>query len=289
MLLTLTLLAHQTLLSLDAVVRALVRRLVTRQRLLEWETAAEAELGNKRTAIDRYIDWMPFLAVALGVALWMTRPHALLAASPILVLWACSKPLAVWLNASPVEPPPEITRRDEWLLRKSALYIWRYFAELSNEEQNWLVPDNVQDDPPKLATSISPTNVGLLLNARQVANELGYITVPEMLDLTQKTLGTVDRMRKYRGHLLNWYDTRTLEAKPPFFVSSVDSGNLVASLWTLRQGCRDCLRRPLLSEALAAGLRDHLRVLANLGAFRKRELARFEDQIERGRLADGAA
>jgi cyclic beta-1,2-glucan synthetase len=282
-LLTLTLLAHQTLLSLDAVVRALVRRLVTRQRLLEWETAAEAELGNKRTAIDRYIDWMPFLAVALGAALWGTRPHALLAASPILFLWACSKPLAVWLNASPVEPPPETTRRDEWLLRKSALYIWRYFAELSNEEQNWLVPDNVQDDPPKLATSISPTNVGLLLNARQVANALGYITLPEMLDLTQKTLGTVDRMRKYRGHLLNWYDTRTLEAKPPFFVSSVDSGNLVASLWTLRQGFRDCLRRPLFSEALATGLRDHLRALTNLHAFPKRELARFEDQLDRRR------
>ncbi len=284
-LLTLTLLAHQTLLSLDAVVRALVRHLVTRQRLLEWETAAEAELGSKRTAIDRYIDWMPFLAVALGVALWFTRPHALLAASPILFLWACSKPLAVWLNASPVEPPPEITRRDEWLLRKSALYIWRYFAELSNEDQHWLVPDNVQDNPPKLATSISPTNVGLLLNARQVANELGYMTLPEMMDLTQKTLGTVDRMRKYRGHLLNWYDTRTLEAKPPFFVSSVDSGNLVASLWTLRQGCQDCLRRPLLSQKLAAGLRDHLRVLVELGALRKREFARFEDQMERGRWA----
>ncbi|MBZ5688459.1 MAG: glycosyl transferase [Acidobacteriia bacterium] len=281
-LLTLTLLAHQTLLSLDAVARALVRRLVTRERLLEWETAAEAELGNKRTAIDRYIDWMPFLAAALGLALWFTRPHALLAASPILILWACSKPLAVWLNASPVEAPPEISRQDEWLLRKSALHIWRYFAELSNEEQNWLVPDNVQDDPPKLATSISPTNVGLLLNARQVANELGYITVPEMVNLTQKTLSTVERMRKYRGHLLNWYDTRTLDAKPPFFVSSVDSGNLVASLWTLRQGCRDCLRRPLLSEAHAAGLRDHLRVLVKLRAFGKRELGRFEDQL-RGR------
>ena len=65
-LLTLTLLAHQTLLSLDAVVRALVRRLVTRERLLEWETAAEAELGERRTPIDRYIDWMPVLAVGLG-------------------------------------------------------------------------------------------------------------------------------------------------------------------------------------------------------------------------------
>src|ERR1700751_3512367 len=103
-----------------------------------------------------------------------------------------------------------------------------------------------------------------------------------MLDLTQKTLGTIDRMRKYRGHLLNWYDTRTLEAKPPFFVSSVDSGNLVASLWTLRQGLLDCLRRPLLSGGLAAGLQDHLRVLTELGAFRKSDLRRFEDQMDRG-------
>jgi len=279
-LLTLTLLAHQTLLSLDAVVRALVRRLVTRRRMLEWETAAEAELGKTRTAIDRYIDWMPFLAAALGVALWMTRPHAIWAASPILLLWACSKPLAVWLNASPIERPPEITRKDERLLRKSALHIWRYFAELSNEEQSWLVPDNVQEDPLKLAFSISPTNIGLLLNARQAANELGYISVPEMVDLTRKTLRTIERMRKYRGHLLNWYDTRTLEAKPPFFVSSVDSGNLVASLWTLRQGCRDCLRRPLISPRIAEGLQDHVRVLADLHLVRKRDLARFETQID---------
>src|ERR1700683_1595921 len=64
-LLTLTLLAHQTLLSLDAVVRALVRQ-VTRERMLEWETAAQAELGESRTPGDRYIDWMAFLAVGLG-------------------------------------------------------------------------------------------------------------------------------------------------------------------------------------------------------------------------------
>src|SRR5499427_2244976 len=108
-LLTLTLLAHQTLLSLDAVARALVRRLFTRQRLLEWETAEQVELGKNRTPIDRYIDWTPLLAAALGVLLWLTRPHALVAAAPILLLWACSKPLALWLNASPIEPPPEIS------------------------------------------------------------------------------------------------------------------------------------------------------------------------------------
>src|SRR4029077_15357984 len=58
-LLTFVFLAHQMLLSLDAVVRALVRRMVTRERLLEWETAAQAETGTRRTPIDRYLNWMP--------------------------------------------------------------------------------------------------------------------------------------------------------------------------------------------------------------------------------------
>ena len=101
-LLTLTLLAHQMLLSIDAVVRTLVRRLVTRERLLEWETAAEAELGERRTTtVDRYIEWVPLLAVGLGLLIWWTRPHSLPAAAPILGLWACSKGFVVWLNGSP--------------------------------------------------------------------------------------------------------------------------------------------------------------------------------------------
>jgi len=279
-LLTLTLLAHQTLLSLDAVVRSLVRRLITRERLLEWETAAEAELGQRATPIDRYLNWVPFLAIALGLLIWRTRPQSLVAAVPILVLWACSKGIALWLNASPIEAPPEITRADKQLLRRSALYIWRYFAEFSNEEHNWLIPDNVQDAPRKIAASVSPTNVGLLLNARQVASELGYLTLPEMVELTGKTLETVGRLTKYRGHLMNWYDTHTLEPKAPSFISSVDSGNLVASLWTLQQGCVEHLHQPFFSKALADGVLEYLRALLSLRALPKRALRRYEAEIQ---------
>jgi len=278
-LLNLTLLAHQTLLSLDAVVRALVRRLVTRERLLEWETAAEAEMGKHRTPIDRYIDWMPFLSVGLGLMIWLTRPHSLWAAMPILVLWFSSQPFARWLNGSPIAAQAEVSGRDEWLLRKSALYIWRYFLEFSTQEHHWLIPDNVQDEPRKAAATVSPTNVGLLLNARQAANEFGYFTVPEMLDLTQKTLETLLRMPKHRGHLMNWYKTNTLEPAPPFFLSSVDNGNLVASLWTLRQGILDRLQQPLLPKTLAEGLLDHLKVLGELRGFSKRELRRAEEEL----------
>ena len=59
-------------------------------------------------------------------------------------------------------------------LRGIALRTWRYFAEWSNEEHHWLIPDNLQEEPSRLAGRTSPTDLGLLLNARQVACELGY-------------------------------------------------------------------------------------------------------------------
>ena len=279
-LLTLTLLAHQTLLSLDAVGRALVRHLITRERLLEWETAAEAELGKHLTPIDRYLDWVPFLASGLSLLIWRTHPQSLPAAVPILILWAGSKGLALWLNKCPIQPPPEVTRKDAHLLRRSALHIWRYFAEFSNEEHNWLIPDNIQDNPRKIAGSVSPTNVGLLLNARQVAIELGFLTVPEFIELMQKTIDTIIHLPKYRGHLMNWYDTHTLEPRPPFFISSVDSGNLVASLWTLQQGCIEHLHEPLFSKALAEGFLDYLRALVQFRALPRRALLRYESEIQ---------
>jgi len=258
-LLRLTFLAHQTLLSLDAIVRVLVRRLVTRRGLLEWETAAEAELGNgRRTLVDRYLDWTPAVAIALGLLLWAERPLALLPAAPILLLWACSKRMALWLNQPLHAARYEMSAQDRWLLRRVALRTWRYFAEWSNQEHHWLIPDNLQEEPSRLAERTSPTNLGLLLNARQVACELGYITVPEFAELTSRTLATIEALPKYQGHLFNWYDTRTLAPLPPRFVSSADSGNLVAALWSLKQGSLERLWQPLLPASLLEGFLDHL-------------------------------
>ncbi|MGA8865405.1 MAG: glucoamylase family protein, partial [Candidatus Sulfotelmatobacter sp.] len=279
-LLTLVFLAHQTLLSLDAVSRALVRRTVTREGLLEWETAAEAELGAGRTPIDRYLDWMPFFAAGAGLLVWLVRPQALIAAIPVLILWAGSKLVALWLNESPVVPGANVSRQDTLFLRRAALHTWRYFSEFCSEEHNWLIPDNVQQQPPAVAPRVSPTNLGLLLNARQVAVEFGYLTVPELEFLTRQTLTTVARLTKHRGHLLNWYNTRTLEPLVPLFVSSVDSGNLLASLWTLQQGCLDRLRRPLLPVCLGEGLLDHLRVLAEARTLPRKQLSRCEANFQ---------
>ncbi|HLH07797.1 MAG TPA: glucoamylase family protein [Terriglobales bacterium] len=270
-LLTLTFLAHQALLSLDAILRALVRRLITRRGLLEWETAAQAELGHqKRTAVDVYLDWTPIVAVVLGLAIYYWRRESFWAALPILILWAFSKLVSSWLNRSPRALRKEVSKTDEMFLKQTALRTWRYFAEFSTAEHNWLVPDNVQEDPAKIAPRISPTNMGFLLNARQAAHEFGYLTLPEFAALNARTLQTMRSLERAHGHFLNWYDTQTLQPLPPKFVSSVDNGNLVASLWTLQQGCLNLLRKPLLQASLAEGAFDILVALRDLRACTRR-------------------
>ncbi|HET7206505.1 MAG TPA: glucoamylase family protein [Terriglobales bacterium] len=282
--LTLTFLAHQTLISIDAVVRAQVRRIITQRRLLEWETAAEAELAIKReTPVDRYLNWTPALALVLAAWVALQRPRALPAALAILVLWGASKLLSLWLNEPPRPQRNEASEKDQLFLRRAALRTWRYFAEFSNEEHNWLVPDNVQEDPPAVAARISPTNLGLLLNARQVACQFGYVTVPEFTYLTLRTLDTISRLPRYRGHLYNWYDTKTLAPLPPLFVSSVDSGNLVASLWTLQAGCLERLHLPVVQDHLAEGLLDYFEALADMRAFQRKSLRALRRVMRRER------
>jgi len=279
--LTITFLAHQALLSLDAMVRTLVRRMITRQRLLQWETAAQAELaGYKRTILDIYLDSTPALALGLFFLVWLVHRRAIPAAVPILFLWTLSKPISIWLNRPPRTPRKQVSERNQWLLRLSALRTWRYFAEFSTEEHHWLIPDNVLEENTKAAPRISPTNLGFLLNARQAACEFGYLTVPEFAQQTLRTLATVSQLQRHRGHLLNWYDTQTLAPLSPAFVSSVDSGNLVASLWTLQRGCLELLDQPLLQPELPDGFLDHLYVLTSLRALPRRKFSAMKRALK---------
>ncbi|MBZ5515479.1 MAG: glycosyl transferase [Acidobacteriia bacterium] len=269
-------LSHQTLLTLDAIVRTVVRLTITRRKLLEWETAAQAEQAGTRTPIDSYLRWTPWLSLAIGGALALTHPLALPAASPLLVLWGCSNRLARWLNR-PLRPArAQISAEDQEFLRSTALRTWRFFRQLGEEEGNGLVPDNIQESPPAVAHRISPTNLGLLLNAQLAAFELGYLTLPELVGEVDKTLSTAKSLARYKGHFLNWYDSRTLEPLTPRFVSTVDSGNLVCCLWTLKQVCRRLSGEPVLRTAMWRGLRDHVNLLEEIAA-----ATRVSNQIAR--------
>src|SRR5205814_9844824 len=73
---------------------------------------------------------------------------------------------------------------------------------------------------------------------------------------------TYDRLERFHGHFYNWYDTLTLKVLQPAYVSTVDSGNLLGSLLTLKQGLREKIDAPVCGPALRDGLADTLRLVA---------------------------
>ena len=236
----------QMLLSVDAILRSLVRRFVTGKRLLEWETAAQSETGRKKTSLDRYLQISPLLAIAVAAIVGSVSLHNLLVAAPVLVLWACAPAVAAWLDLAPRRESGPLAPEDRDFLEGQALLIWRYFSEFGGEENQWLIPDNVEEKHLLQVRKLSPTNLGMLFNTRQAALELGLLTLPEFTRATLETFATYDRLEKRRGHIYNWYDMETLKAIPPLTVSAVDSGNLLASLYTVHGGALDLLSRPLI-------------------------------------------
>ncbi|MEJ2206847.1 MAG: phosphorylase, partial [Gemmatimonadota bacterium] len=148
-----------------------------------------------------------------------------------------------------------------------------------DEKENALPPDNFQEDPePVIAHRTSPTNLGLYLLSATVARDFGWIGALDMAERLEATLDTMSRLRRFRGHFFNWYDTRTLEPLDPVYVSTVDSGNLAGHLIAMAQACRELLQRPLFGPELLEGIRDALQLV--LDAEERAEPARTQTVTE---------
>ncbi len=252
--LNLTFLPHHMFLSLDAIARSLSRSLVSGKHLLEWETAAQVEFGGSKTRLDVYLQLSPLAALLIALALAFTNMQSLFAAGPILFLWAIAPLVAIWLNSPPRQQEGPLTADDRLFLQQQALHVWRYFQEFGDEKNHWLIPDNVEEKNTLQVRKLSPTNLGMLFNARQAAYEFGFLTLSEFAQATLGTLNTYDRLEKQRGHIFNWYDIETLQPIAPLTISAVDSGNLTASLYTLHTGALDLLKRPLLDIEILTSL-----------------------------------
>jgi len=241
--LQLTFLASQAWESGHAIGLTLVRLGATQRRMLEWETAAaRAERGHDRNGARAFVMEMiasPVIAL-LGLALVViARPFALVAALPVLVLWAAA-PLVAHALSRPVPVRRlELGPEDRAFFERVARDTWRYFEDFMGPEDHDLPPDNFQETPePRVAHRTSPTNIGMGLLATLAAHDLGFIAKDVLAQRIDATLTTMEGLERYEGHLLNWYDTESLAALPPRYVSTVDSGNLAGALMTLAEGLR---------------------------------------------------
>lgn len=269
--LTAVFLAEQTAYLLDAILRTLGRLYVTRKRLLVWEASAVTERRIGGGVLDFFVNMKGGLALVVFLGLLVTSAsHLLLAAAlPWLVVWAFA-PLVAYLVSRPAPPPrTDLTTTERRELRVLARRTWDFFETFVGPADHWLPPDNFQEIPqPKVAHRTSPTNMGLLLTSTLAAHDLGYVPTPVLATRLTRTLETFDRLTRYRGHFLNWYDTRSLVVLEPGYVSTVDSGNLLACLIVLKHGLAEKLKEPVPSPRAIDGFRDLLALAEEIGPVR---------------------
>jgi len=252
-------LANQAGVMLDAVGQTLYRLFVSHRHLLKWETAAATEqrLGNHVWAFVRTMKpAMVLAAVAIGV-LFVAPIQDYVLVIPFILVWALS-PLVAFLVSRPRalgERP--LTGPEHAALRKLVRQTWDFYETFVGSGDHWLPPDNFQEVPvAAVAHRTSPTNIGLYLNTCLGAYDLGFVTLATLIERVRNTLESVGRLELFRGHVLNWYETTTLAPLLPTYVSTVDSGNLFASLLVLKQGLLELAEAPAPRARYIDGLRD---------------------------------
>jgi cyclic beta-1,2-glucan synthetase len=243
MLVSLALLADQSWRMGDAIVRTLIRLLVTRRLLLEWTTAAQANDCARLSLGGFYRQMFGGILLALAVALLVgaVNPTLLPLALPFVFAWLAAPLLTLRISQPPPLPPQEqLSSAESDALRLTARRTWHYFETFVTSLDNMLPPDNFQEDPkPVIAHRTSPTNMGLYLLSCVAARDFGWASTSTIVVRLQATLATMEKLARYKGHFYNWYDTRDLRVLEPAYVSSVDSGNLAGHLIVLANACEE--------------------------------------------------
>jgi cyclic beta-1,2-glucan synthetase len=266
---SLVFLPYVTLLHVQAILVTFTRVYITHKHLLRWTTSAQSarHFGED---IDARVTWRHMvgalaLSVAFGVLVGINHRLSLIPAAPLLAIWLISPEIALWFSQPARIRLKPLDRDQEKRLHSLARLTWLFFERFVGPEDHWLPPDHFQEAPLGIiAHRTSPTNIGLLLVSTLAAYDLGYVDLLNLGARMQSSLENLERMERYRGHFLNWFDTRSLTPLPPRYVSTVDSGNLAASLISLSQGLKTMAERPLFRQQTIQGLLDSAAMIHDL-------------------------
>jgi cyclic beta-1,2-glucan synthetase len=262
----LSLLPYEAIIASGAIITTLYRVYISRRSLLKWVSAARtAHLIGERVPIGAILRRMIRVIILVGlisIAILLTNTAAFLAALPLMLIWLLAFLILYWINQPIDFRPAPITQEQRRRLRSLARRTWLFFEQYMGPEDHWLPPDHYQESPRGItAHRTSPTNIGLGLLSVQAAYDLGYLGILDLASRLRSMFEGMDKLEKYRGHLLNWYDTRNLDPLQPQYVSTVDSGNLAAALISLGQSCQSMVNASVLRWETWDGLLDTLDLL----------------------------
>ncbi|MEJ7912290.1 MAG: glucoamylase family protein, partial [Chitinophagaceae bacterium] len=96
------------------------------------------------------------------------------------------------------------------------------------------------------------------------------------------------KLERFNGHFYNWYDTTSLLPLQPRYVSTVDSGNLIGHLLTLRQGFLSLGSQPIFIIATYKGLLSTIDVIKDISKGNKLIQTEKITEALRDAIAEGS-
>lgn len=246
-LVSLVFLPDHALLNADAISKALYRQYYSHKKLLQWSVCSTFTKQDQTNCFLQLIG-ISILALLTAILLILFSCHGLALEIPILTLWFLSPVICALLNLPYLPIDKSILNlTSEKYLRILARKTWRYFDDFVTAESNYLPPDNYQEKLKiEIAYRTSPTNIGLYMMSAISASRFGYITKQGLIQRISDTIKTLKALERYEGHFLNWYDIKNISPLLPKYVSTVDSGNLLASFWATEENCKALLQQPIL-------------------------------------------
>lgn len=225
--------ARESHICLNAAFKAIWRLFVSKRKLLEWSTAAQSEQDKNLQSL--LVSCLPSVIVSSAIMLFGMPIHRLIG---LIIL--TDIPITLFNSVKRRKNTAGISERNRDTVVSYASAIWGFFDERCGKENNFLPPDNIQLSPVRaVARRTSPTNIGLMLVSFLATRDFGFITTAELYMRLNLSICSVEKLEKYKGNLLNWYSTETLEPLKPRFVSTVDSGNFLCCLTALKEGLRE--------------------------------------------------
>jgi cyclic beta-1,2-glucan synthetase len=234
--LTVTFLAFHAFDTAHAIAVTLVRLVVTKRKMLEWETAAATAAkaaGVVGQGLHRFVVEMaasPIIAAAVTLTLAAREPAAL-PQRRCFLLWAIAPVMAYRLSMVGARGrlPSD---RDRTVCGEPRARRGATFETFVTEADAWLAPATTRK-PVTLrswARRTSPTNIGMSMLSTLAAHDLGCLD-RRVLRRLNATVTTLESLERYQGHFLNWYDTASRAAAPRSFRPST-----AATLIALGQG-----------------------------------------------------
>ena len=234
-------LPYRAFTAIDAFGLSLYRMCISKKHLLEWTTAEILEKKAKSKLSYYYYNMMPNILVASIILLNIICIDKVMFVSEFQLFISISfmiAPLLAYLlgKSHLFGRKKRLDKMQDNEIIDIAKRTWYFFELMMTPVNNYLPTDNYQENRRyKIANRTSSTNIGFGILAIVNAYDLKFIKLPDCLDRLTNIMNTINKLEKWNGHLLNWYNIKTLEPLRPRFISTVDSGNFVACVYILKE------------------------------------------------------